>query len=145
MFGKGELYDKHSLMGMLLVYRKSAASCIGAFFAAVGVAYFSPPQDTTATSQLLMATESLVVDLIQATREVLGGSGCVHSYSHPLVKLIVDSGHAQLNTAVIIASPLLLKAASEWSGLQDKLVSLLDNMWDYFSRFVSMCTTYVCQ
>ena len=127
---------------MLCICRRSGTSSIGAFFAAMEVMSFRPPHSVVSSSlsSLLPATESLLLDLAHCCQGQLVGRGCVQSYAHPLVKLIMESEHAQLDQAVIVALPLLFSAASSlWRGqvpinILEKLVELLNNLLDYFNR-----------
>ena len=101
----------------------------------VGVASFCPPKMVMSAE-----AESLLLDLIRGCQGQLTGIGSGKSYGHSLVKLIMESGHAQLKQAVLVVLPVLFGAARGMCGgcvsekLLGPLLGLLYNTLDIFTR-----------
>lgn len=79
-----------------------------------------------------------MVDLLHGCQGQLGGERS--SYAHTLVGLVMESAHAQLHQAVVLALPVLYAAAIRlWRGklppsIVDILVGLVSNVFDSFNR-----------
>ena len=92
--------------------------------------------------------ESLMVDLLHICMGKIGGEANV-PFTNPLIRLIVESAHAQLQQAVVLTLPLLFTAAGRlWRGklppnIRDMLIGLLSDLLDHFTRCVYTSTS-VC-
>jgi len=101
----------------------------------VGVASFRPPQMTVSAE-----AESLLRDLIHGCQGQLTGKRCSQPYSHSVMKLIMESGHAQLKQAVLAMLPVLFGAARGACGgcvseeLLNPLLGLLYSTVELFIR-----------
>ena len=130
-----------SITGFSFSDNASSAPCV--FMAAVGVATYGGMAcgQSFKMEERVPVRESLLLDLLNASLSQIQREGRI-TYTHDVIAGILKAEPSQLEEALLLCLPMLLRAVTSYWGtvyppvIQEKLVSLVSGLFQNFIRYV---------